>query len=129
MPDFDSALKLAMSGLKTVPASLKHMIVISDGDPTPASSGILGQYTSAKIKISTVAVGSHGPAGSNELKRIANKTGGNYYVVQNASALPKIFMREARRVARPLGFRTGGGRSSGHYAAARNPLWNHGRAT
>jgi len=109
MPDFDSALTMSMRGLKTVPASLKHMIVISDGDPTPASAGILGQYTSAKIKISTVAVGSHGPAGSNELKRIANKTGGNYYVVQNASALPKIFMREARRVARPLVFEPEGG--------------------
>jgi len=109
MPDFDSALTMSMRGLRTVPASLKHMIVISDGDPTPASTGILGQYSSAKIKISTVAVGSHGPAGSNELKRIANKTGGNYYVVQNASALPKIFMREARRVARPLVFEPVGG--------------------
>ena len=109
MPDFDSALTMSMRGLRTVPASLKHMIVISDGDPTPASTGILGQYASAKIKISTVAVGSHGPAGSNELKRIANKTGGNYYVVQNASALPKIFMREARRVARPLVFEPVGG--------------------
>ena len=109
MPNFDSALTMAMRGLKTVPASLKHMIVISDGDPVPASAGILAQYTSAKIKISTVAVGSHGPAGSNELKRIANKTGGNYYVVQNASALPKIFMREARRVARPLVYEPDGG--------------------
>ena len=109
MPDFDSALNLSMRGLKVVPASLKHMIVISDGDPTPASAGILTQFSNAKIKISTVAVGSHGPAGSNELKRIANKTGGNYYVVQNASALPKIFMREARRVARPLVFEPEGG--------------------
>ncbi len=109
MPDFDSALTMSMKGLKTVPASLKHMIVISDGDPTPASAGILSQYTNAKIKISTVAVGSHGPAGSNELKRIASKTGGNYYVVQNASALPKIFMREARRVARPLVYEPEGG--------------------
>ena len=109
MPDFDSSLELAMKGLKVTPASLKHMIVISDGDPTPASAGILAQYTAAKIKISTVAVGSHGPAGSNELRRIANKTGGNYYVVNNASALPKIFMREARRVARPLVFEPEGG--------------------
>ena len=109
MPDFDSALTMSMKGLRTVPASLKHMIVISDGDPTPASAGILSQYTNAKIKISTVAVGSHGPAGSNELKRIASKTGGNYYVVQNASALPKIFMREARRVARPLVYEPEGG--------------------
>ena len=109
MPDFDSSLTLAMAGLKVTPASLKHMIVISDGDPTPASAGILAQYIAAKIKISTVAVGSHGAAGHSELKRIANKTSGNYYVVNNASALPKIFMREARRVARPLVFEPEGG--------------------
>lgn len=109
MPDFDSSLTMAIRALKANPASLKHMIVISDGDPTPASNSILGQYASAKIKISTVAVGAHGPAGHNELKRIANKTGGNYYVVTNPSALPKIFMREARRVARPLVYEPEGG--------------------
>jgi hypothetical protein len=31
MPDFDSSLKLAIRSLKTVPASIKHMIIISDG--------------------------------------------------------------------------------------------------
>ena len=29
-------------------------------------------------------------------------TGGKYYVVNNPKALPRIFQREARRVARPL---------------------------
>ena len=109
MPGFDSSLKLAIKSLKATPASVKHMIVISDGDPTPASNGVLSEYLSAKIKISTVAVGAHGTVGTAELKRIANRTGGNYYVVTNAAALPKIFMREARRVARPLVYEPEGG--------------------
>jgi uncharacterized membrane protein len=109
MPDFDSSLKLAINSLKTVPASLKHMIVISDGDPTPASASVLSQFKNQQIKISTVAVGAHGQVGTAELKRIADTTGGNYYLVRNASALPKIFMREARRVARPVIFEPEGG--------------------
>jgi uncharacterized membrane protein len=109
MPDFDSSLGMAIRALKANQASLKHMIVISDGDPTPTSTGVLNQYLAAKIKITTVAVGAHGPAGHNELKRIAQKTGGNYHKVSNASTLPSIFMREARRVARPLVFEPEGG--------------------
>jgi uncharacterized membrane protein len=109
MPDFDSSLSLALKSLKIVPASLKHMIVISDGDPSPATNGVLSGYKAAKIKISTVAVGTHGAAGHSELKRIATTTGGNYYVVTNPNALPQIFMREARRVAKPLVFEPEGG--------------------
>lgn len=109
MPAFDSSLKLAIASLKKVNASVKHMIIISDGDPTPASNGVLNEFNNAKIKISTVAVGAHGIVGTAELKRIANRTGGNYYEVTNAGALPKIFMREARRVSRPLVYEPDGG--------------------
>lgn len=109
MPDFDSSLKLAIRSLKNVPAAVKHMIVISDGDPTPASVSVLSEFTKNQIKISTVAVGAHGTVGTAELKRIANVTGGNYYVVKDSAALPKIFMREARRVARPVIFEPDGG--------------------
>ncbi len=85
------------------------MIVISDGDPSPASQAVLNGFATNSIKVSTVAVGAHGPAGHQELMRIANATGGNYYVVTNPNALPKIFVREARRVARPLVYEPDGG--------------------
>src|SRR5581483_2441420 len=39
---------------------------------------------------------------SSLLKEIAQKTGGKYYEVNNPQTLPKIFQKEARRVARPL---------------------------
>ena len=52
--------------------------------------------------MTTVAVGSHGLLGSQRMQNIATQTGGKYYVVNNANALPKIFQREARRIARPL---------------------------
>ena len=104
MPDFEPAMLRALISLKATPASVKHMIIISDGDPVPPSNGILQAYKAAQIKVCGVAVGAHGPAGHQVLQKIATTTGGNYYVASNASALPRIFMREAMRVARPLVF-------------------------
>ncbi|MEM7783201.1 MAG: VWA domain-containing protein [Planctomycetota bacterium] len=102
MPDFNAPMKVMLNGLKRVKASMKHVIIISDGDPTPPTAALLNQFVQAKIKISTVAVGTHGPAGSTPLQKIANRTGGTYYVAKNPKALPKIYQREARRVAKPV---------------------------
>ncbi len=103
MPDFDPSLRLAAAAFtQCTEAAVKHMIVISDGDPSPASQSVLRTFQQLKVKITTVAVGAHGPAGHQELQRIATATGGKYYVVRNAEALPRIYQREARRVARPL---------------------------
>jgi len=105
MPQFDPSMRMALAGFRKVPdAAMKHMIIISDGDPSPASNGVLTALVREKVTVSTVAVGAHGPAGHAELQRIAQRCGGKYYVCQNPSALPKIYQREARRVARPLIF-------------------------
>ena len=103
MPDFDPSLRMAAAAFgNCTEAAVKHMIVISDGDPAPASQTVLNTFKKLKVKVTTVAVGTHGPAGHQELKRIATATGGKYYVVRNPQALPRIYQREARRVARPL---------------------------
>ncbi|QDU29832.1 von Willebrand factor type A domain protein [Anatilimnocola aggregata] len=102
MPDFDPAMTKAIKEFETNPASVKHMIVISDGDPSPPSGAIMQRFKNASVTVSTVAIGSHGPAESGLLQRIANQTGGKYYAVNNPKAIPKIFQRESRRVARPL---------------------------
>ncbi len=57
------------------------------------------------VTISTVAVDAHGTAESANMQNIAAAGGGKYYSVrqsQTAKALPRIFQKEARRVARPL---------------------------
>jgi uncharacterized membrane protein len=107
MPAFDPGLRLALAGLKSTNAAMKHMIVISDGDPTPPSPSVLQAFVDANIKISTVAVGAHGSIEQATLKSIADATGGNYYAVANPKALPRIFQREARRVAKPLIYEPG----------------------
>lgn len=110
MPDFDPSMVLAhkaFTALANHPdpsrrPAIKHMIIISDGDPTPPSTAATTALVNSGITVSTVAVGAHGSVGHKTLSDLARKTGGKYYKVQNASLLPKIFQREARRVAQPL---------------------------
>ncbi len=109
MPQFDPAMRMSLAAFNRVNASLKHMIIISDGDPSPPRNTTVNAYAAAGIKISTVAVGAHGPAGHQVLQQIATQTGGKYYVVNNPKALPRIYQREARRVARPLIYEPDGG--------------------
>lgn len=100
MPDFNQPMRLALNGLKNTKASVKHMIIISDGDPTAPSNQLLNSYVKEKIKISTVLIGNHSL--TTPMERIAKVTGGRYYPKTNPRALPKIFQREARRVAKPV---------------------------
>jgi uncharacterized membrane protein len=103
MPNFEPSLAKAAAGLEAcTDAAVKHMILASDGDPGAPTIATINRLKKDSVTVTTVAVGAHGPAGSQTLQDIATKTGGKYYIVNNAKALPKIFQREARRVARPL---------------------------
>jgi uncharacterized membrane protein/Mg-chelatase subunit ChlD len=103
MPAFDPGMRLAAAGFAKIPdAGIKHMIIISDGDPSKPQRATIDALKKLGVKVSTVAVGTHGAPGSTLLQDIAQQTGGKYYVVTNPKALPRIYQREARRVARPL---------------------------
>ena len=102
MPEFDPGLRMALLALNRVEASVKLMIVISDGDPSPPSTTVISALRNAGIQVTTVAIGAHGPAGHQTLQELADATGGRYYVVTDARALPKYYVSEVRRVARPL---------------------------
>ena len=109
MPDFDPGMQLAANEFArlSLPGNgqpaVKHMIIISDGDPTPPSQATINALINQGVTISTVAVGTHIMVGPNDpLPSMARQTGGKFYNVTNAQALPRIFQREARRVALPL---------------------------
>jgi Ca-activated chloride channel homolog len=105
MPDFDSSMRMAINGLVKTPASMKHMIILSDGDPSPPAPGLLKTCRDNKITITTICIQPHGGARGTEvalMKRIANSTGGKFYYLTSPKALPKIFIKETKRVARPL---------------------------
>ncbi len=103
MPNFDPALQLALQGFATVPdAAVKHMIIISDGDPGDPTPGVVQALVKQRIKISTVAVGTHGPPQQTPLLALAQATGGKFHVPKSPKALPQIYQKEARAISRPL---------------------------
>jgi uncharacterized membrane protein len=109
MPQFDPAMRMAVAGLARTPASIKHCVIISDGDPSAPSPSTISSFKQNNITISTVAVASHGMIENQRLQSIAQNTGGKYYSVSSGQALPRIFQREARRVSKPLVYEPEGG--------------------
>jgi uncharacterized membrane protein/Mg-chelatase subunit ChlD len=103
MPDFENSMRLALGAFNRLnDAAVRHMIIISDGDPSPPGNTVLQNLKAAKVKVTTVGVGTHGPANQQVLMRIANLTGGKFYNVTNPNMLPRIYQKEARQISRPL---------------------------
>lgn len=106
MPAFDPSLQLAFNGLtqtEAAKAGQKHVIVISDGDPQPPTTALLNQFIAQGITITTVMVAGHGTMiDLNNMKAVAEKTGGTFYNVTNPNKLPQIFIKEATLVSRSL---------------------------
>ncbi len=105
MPDFESSMKVALTGLQTraARASQKHVLIISDGDPSPPSPGLIQQYVQSGVTVTTVMVGGHGTGiDRNKMNSVATQTGGRFYNVTNPKNLPGIFIKEAQLVSRSL---------------------------
>ena len=99
MPAFEIAMALASAGLSKLPdAAIKHMIVISDGDPSPPTTATMQTFKYMGAKVSTVAIGIHGTGVT--LKNMADFTGGKFYSVTNAT-LPHLGHQAGRVRSRP----------------------------
>ncbi len=104
MPDFDPALKMAFDSL-TEPArqlTTRHVIIISDGDPGMNDPALLRKMKEAKITVTTVGVATHGASQDAAMMSIAEKTGGRFYKVLNARALPSIYIKETRIISQSV---------------------------
>jgi uncharacterized membrane protein/Mg-chelatase subunit ChlD len=107
MPDFDPSLQMARRGLMGVrDAMSRHIVVISDGDPTPPSRSVINQLVRDKITVTAVLTAAHGndPGAAFTMRDLANRTKGRFYNVTNPRALPRIYQKEARTISRPLIF-------------------------
>lgn len=101
--DMFPAMRQAYNSLRRAEAGVKHMIVLTDGQTPDADfAGLVRQMRSQNITVTAVAVGAD--ANVSLLQRIATQGGGKFYGVRSPRNLPRIFLREVRRVARPLVF-------------------------
>lgn len=104
LPDLDAIMRPAVEALiARRDAAIKHMIVISDFDPSPPRDDLLKAMKDNRITCSTVAIGFGGhPIDVGKAQMIARETGGKYYSTQDPSKLPQIFIKESQVVRRPL---------------------------
>ena len=102
------ALARAMQELsrgEAAKASVRHVIVLSDGRSEPPSGGdsfeaLAGRMRDRGITVSTISVGDG--ADNEQLARIAIEGGGQFYQVVDPNLLPRIFVKEIRVVRKPL---------------------------
>lgn len=102
MPSFANTMSLGLKGLKANDAATKHMIIISDGDPSPAPPELVQQFIDAKVSVSTVAIFPHGGAEISNLRAVSAATGGRYYYPSDPNTLPAIFIKEAKTLKRTM---------------------------
>src|SRR6187397_952431 len=102
MPDFNTPMQMGLVGLQKSDAGLKHMIVISDGDPSPPTPALVQEFVAAKISVSMIAINPHGGQDISIMQAISQQTGGRYYFPQDPSQLPSIFIKEAKTLKRSM---------------------------
>lgn len=101
--DLEPGMRRGYEALRRVKASIKHMIVLTDGQTQGSGyASLAAQMRRENITTTTVAVGNDAAKGM--LADVASRGGGKYYTAVNPRVLPKIFTRETRRVVRPLLF-------------------------
>ncbi len=93
LPTFQGVMQLAYEGLKKSTANLKHIIVFSDGDPSPPSAALMNSLVQDHITVSTVLIAGH--AGPDNMIWIADQGKGRFYNITSPDELPQIFIKEA----------------------------------
>ncbi len=90
--NFEGVVTLARDALIKSTANLKHIIVFSDGDPSPPTPGLMSSVVDAHITLSTVLIAGH--AGPDAMIHMADAGKGRFYNVTSPDDLPQIFIKE-----------------------------------
>ncbi len=102
MPSFQSIMQMGLTGLHASDAATKHMIIISDGDPSPPTPELVQQFVAEKVSVSTVVINPHGGVDIPGMQALAGVTGGRHYFVMDPNELPSIFIKEAKTLKRSM---------------------------
>jgi uncharacterized membrane protein len=102
MLSFTTTMQMGLNALKANDAAMKHMIIISDGDPSPPPNNLIQGYIGAKISVSTISINPHGNVATPIMPRIASATGGRHYFPKDPRKLPSIFIKEAKTLKRSM---------------------------
>lgn len=99
--DLYPAMEKGFLQLRQPQVSTRHMIILTDGQTPPNDFGGLTRRMKAEgVTVSSVAIGSDADVGL--LRDIASVGGGKLYQAVSPQSIPRIVMREARRISRGL---------------------------
>ncbi|GIT06250.1 MAG: hypothetical protein CM1200mP29_16610 [Verrucomicrobiota bacterium] len=99
LPSFQNVMTIGYQGLKESSASIRHMILFSDGDPAAPGDELMASMRDEKITVSTVLIAGH--AGPDTMIEIAEKGDGRFYNIPTRAQLPQIFLKETASFSRP----------------------------
>jgi len=92
-----AGLQAAYDDLVDNPATLRHIILITDGwSQSGAYDELLADMQAAGITLSTIGTGG---GSARILRELAEESGGRYYDAADATTIPDIFVRETIRTA------------------------------
>jgi uncharacterized membrane protein len=103
MPSFHNCFKLAWASLQKNDAAIKHVVVISDGDPQRPGDSLLQEIVAGKVTVSTICINPHGPQDKVAMKTLADDGGGRFYSVDmgdDLNRLPSLMLKEAATLRR-----------------------------
>jgi Ca-activated chloride channel homolog len=92
LPSFEDMMQQSHTALQKSTASLKHIIVFSDGDPHAPEQKTMNSITADRITVSTVLISGHSPPDTMEW--MAEQGKGQFYNVNSPDELPQIFIKE-----------------------------------
>jgi len=107
--DILPALKAAQVRLQQSGATVKHMVLLSDGVTEPDPKGyqqLMGELTQQKITISTIGIGA-AFVDTEFMGWLARSTDGTFYQMRSLDELPQLMIRDTQHTLGQLPFSEG----------------------
>jgi hypothetical protein len=99
---FEPALRIAFAEAEAAPASIRHVVLLSDGMTEDWNAidypELVRQARTRGVTLSTVGIVAPGDRGDEALAHLARWGGGRFYPVRDPDEIPQVFTVEARRV-------------------------------
>jgi Mg-chelatase subunit ChlD len=98
--DFKEALDIARRDLIESGRSVRHIILLTDGDSNRSAedhAGVIAALARAEVTVTSIRIGSD-TVNLDLLQNISRATGGSFHHVANVEQLPQLMIRDAQRL-------------------------------
>ncbi len=98
--DFKEALEIARRNLLASGRTVRHIILLTDGDSNRAAedhAGVIAALARAQITVTSIRIGTD-TVNLDLLDAISRATGGTFHHVEDVEQLPQLMIRDAQRL-------------------------------